>query len=129
MRYEPLISATGASGGSGFLRRRGSGDGHLFRGVIHRLAADGGSACCDGRSYKGANDFGSIMRYEPLISATGASGGSGNGKSGFDLVTGFLRRRGSGDGHLFRGVIHRLAADGGSACCDYVQIDSVSSRV
>ncbi len=33
---------------------------------------------------KGANDFGSIMRYEPLISATGASGGSGNGKSGFD---------------------------------------------
>ena len=35
---------------TGFLRRRGSGDGHLFRGVIHRLAADGGSACCDGRS-------------------------------------------------------------------------------
>ncbi|VDA75288.1 TonB-dependent receptor plug domain-containing protein [Klebsiella pneumoniae] len=30
---------------------------------------------------KGANDFGSIMRYEPLISATGASGGSGNGKA------------------------------------------------
>ncbi len=33
---------------------------------------------------KGGNDFGSIMRYEPLISATGSSGGSGNGKSGFD---------------------------------------------
>lgn len=33
---------------------------------------------------RGANDFGSIMRYEPLISATGASGGSSAGKSGFD---------------------------------------------
>ncbi|MEQ4531507.1 MAG: TonB-dependent receptor [Mixta sp.] len=33
---------------------------------------------------KGANDFGSVMRYQPLISATGASGGSGAGKSGFD---------------------------------------------
>ncbi len=30
---------------------------------------------------KGANDFGSIMRCEPPISATGASGGSGNGKA------------------------------------------------
>ena len=26
---------------------------------------------------KGAKDFGSVMRYEPLIGATGASGGSG----------------------------------------------------
>jgi hemoglobin/transferrin/lactoferrin receptor protein len=33
---------------------------------------------------KGDNDFGSIMRYEPLISATGVSGGSSSGKSGFD---------------------------------------------
>lgn len=33
---------------------------------------------------KGANDFGSIMRYEPLIGATGTSGGSSAGKSGFD---------------------------------------------
>jgi len=33
---------------------------------------------------KGANDFGSIMRYQPLISATGVSGGSSAGKSGFD---------------------------------------------
>ena len=33
---------------------------------------------------RGANDFGSIMRYEPLISATGSSGGSSAGKSGFD---------------------------------------------
>ncbi|CAI0757224.1 Probable hemoglobin and hemoglobin-haptoglobin-binding protein 1 precursor [Serratia liquefaciens] len=33
---------------------------------------------------KGGNDFGSIMRYEPLISATGVSGGSSSGKSGFD---------------------------------------------
>ncbi|MDR7344155.1 hemoglobin/transferrin/lactoferrin receptor protein [Pantoea alhagi] len=33
---------------------------------------------------RGANDFGSIMRYEPLISATGTGGGSSAGKSGFD---------------------------------------------
>lgn len=30
---------------------------------------------------KGANDFGSVMRYEPLISATGASGGSATVKA------------------------------------------------
>ncbi|WP_239953941.1 TonB-dependent receptor domain-containing protein [Pantoea sp. Z09] len=33
---------------------------------------------------RGANDFGSIMCYEPLISATGSAGGSSSGKSGFD---------------------------------------------
>lgn len=32
----------------------------------------------------GAGDFGAVMRYQPLISATGASGGTSNGKSGFD---------------------------------------------
>ncbi len=36
------------------------------------------------------------MRYEPLISATGASGGSGNGKSGFD--------RGGYTGYNIRGM-------------------------
>jgi len=45
---------------------------------------------------KGAKDFGTIMRYEPLISATGASGGSGNGKSGFD--------RGGYTGYNIRGL-------------------------
>jgi hemoglobin/transferrin/lactoferrin receptor protein len=45
---------------------------------------------------KGAKDFGSVMRYEPLISATGASGGSGNGKSGFD--------RGGYTGYNIRGL-------------------------
>ncbi|KNC12190.1 TonB-dependent receptor [Klebsiella sp. RIT-PI-d] len=45
---------------------------------------------------KGANDFGSIMRYEPLIGATGTSGGSGNGKSGFD--------RGGYTGYNIRGL-------------------------
>ncbi|VTN11222.1 Heme-repressible hemoglobin-binding protein [Raoultella terrigena] len=45
---------------------------------------------------KGAKDFGSIMRYEPLIGATGASGGSGNGKSGFD--------RGGYTGYNIRGM-------------------------
>ncbi|WP_413739852.1 TonB-dependent receptor domain-containing protein [Sodalis sp. RH14] len=32
----------------------------------------------------GGNDFGTIMRYQPLISATGSSAGSSSGKSGFD---------------------------------------------
>nr|WP_192457152.1 TonB-dependent receptor [Musicola keenii] len=32
----------------------------------------------------GGNDFGSVMRYQPLVGATGSSGGSGSGKSGFD---------------------------------------------
>ncbi|MBT0724942.1 TonB-dependent receptor [Rosenbergiella sp. S61] len=32
----------------------------------------------------GSNDFGTLMRYQPLVSATGSSGGSGSGKSGFD---------------------------------------------
>ncbi|MDF7680133.1 TonB-dependent receptor [Enterobacteriaceae bacterium ESL0689] len=45
---------------------------------------------------KGGNDFGTIMRYEPLISATGAAGGSGNGKSGFD--------RGGYTGYNIRGL-------------------------
>lgn len=39
----------------------------------------------------GTTDFGSVMRYQPLISATGVSGGSTAGKSGFDRsgYTGF----------------------------------------
>lgn len=45
---------------------------------------------------KGTTDFGSVMRYEPLISATGASGGSGNCKSGFD--------RGGYTGYNIRGL-------------------------
>ena len=32
----------------------------------------------------GGNDFGTIMRYQPLISATGTGAGSSAGKSGFD---------------------------------------------
>ncbi|VVA46819.1 putative hemoglobin and hemoglobin-haptoglobin-binding protein 3 precursor [Serratia ficaria] len=32
----------------------------------------------------GGNDFGTLMRYQPLIGATGSSSGSGAGKSGFD---------------------------------------------
>ncbi|MBP2171049.1 hemoglobin/transferrin/lactoferrin receptor protein [Erwinia toletana] len=40
---------------------------------------------------KGANDFGSVMRYETIISAMGVNGGSSSGKSGFDRsgYTGF----------------------------------------
>ncbi len=39
----------------------------------------------------GTTDFGSVMRYQPLIGATGVAGGSSAGKSGFDRAgyTGF----------------------------------------
>lgn len=56
---------------------------------------------------KGANDFGSVMRYEPLIGATGAGNGSGSGKSGFD--------RGGYTGYNIRGLESNrvgLAVDG-----------------
>ena len=61
----------------------------LKAGSSHRVSAED-------LQNKGANDFGSVMRYEPLISATGASGGSGNGKSGFD--------RGGYTGYNIRGL-------------------------
>ncbi|MCA6998070.1 TonB-dependent receptor domain-containing protein [Dickeya solani] len=52
----------------------------------------------------GGNDFGSIMRYQPLVSATGVSGGSGAGKSGFD--------RGGYTGYNIRGLeSNRVAID------------------
>lgn len=44
----------------------------------------------------GANNFGSIMRYQPLISAPGVNSGSRNGKSGFD--------RGGYTGYNIRGL-------------------------
>ncbi|WP_052250273.1 TonB-dependent receptor [Enterobacter sp. Bisph1] len=62
---------------------------NLNAGSTHSLSAED-------LQHKGAKDFGSIMRYEPLISATGASGGSGNGKSGFD--------RGGYSGYNIRGM-------------------------
>lgn len=44
----------------------------------------------------GANNFGGIMRYQPLISAFGSNSGSRNGKSGFD--------RGGYTGYNIRGL-------------------------
>lgn len=52
----------------------------------------------------GANDFGSIMRYQPLISAPFSSAGSGNGKSSFD--------RGGYTGYNIRGLdANRVSMD------------------
>ncbi|MCL2898049.1 TonB-dependent receptor domain-containing protein [Brenneria tiliae] len=52
----------------------------------------------------GGNDFGTIMRYQPLISATGSGGGSTAGKSGFD--------RGGYTGYNIRGIeSNRVAID------------------
>jgi hemoglobin/transferrin/lactoferrin receptor protein len=55
---------------------------------------------------KGANDFGSIMRYQPLISAPGSAGGSNTGKSGY---TG---DRGGYTGYNIRGLeANRVSID------------------
>jgi len=64
---------------------------------VPRLRAGSDRAInADALQRKGANDFGTIMRYEPLIGATGAGGGSGNGKSSFD--------RGGYTGYNIRGL-------------------------
>ncbi|MCG8710405.1 TonB-dependent receptor [Brenneria sp. 4F2] len=55
---------------------------------------------------EGGNDFGTLMRYQPLISATGASGGANTGKSGY---TG---DRGGYTGYNIRGLeANRIAID------------------
>lgn len=52
----------------------------------------------------GGNNFGTIMRYQPLISASGVNSGSRNGKSGFD--------RGGYTGYNIRGLDgNRVALD------------------
>lgn len=58
----------------------------------------------DEMQQRGANDFGSIMRYQPLIGAVGSSSGSSSGKSGFD--------RGGYTGYNIRGLEgNRVALD------------------
>ncbi|MBP2155975.1 TonB-dependent receptor domain-containing protein [Erwinia rhapontici] len=53
---------------------------------------------------RGGNNFGSIMRYQPLIGAVGSSSGSSTGKSGFD--------RGGYTGYNIRGLEgNRVALD------------------
>lgn len=42
------------------------------------------SISADEMKRTGGNNFGTIMRYQPLISASGVNSGSRNGKSGFD---------------------------------------------
>ncbi|CAK9885964.1 MAG: putative hemoglobin and hemoglobin-haptoglobin-binding protein 2 [Candidatus Erwinia impunctatus] len=64
--------------------------------VIDRAAGSEAVVTASDMQKKGGNDFGSIMRYQPLVSATGTSGGSGAGKSGFD--------RGGYTGYNIRGM-------------------------
>ncbi|PWC13141.1 TonB-dependent receptor [Brenneria roseae subsp. americana] len=65
---------------------------------------------------EGGNDFGTIMRYQPLISATGAAGGSGTGKSGFD--------RGGYTGYNVRGMeANRVSVD-----VDGVELPTATDR-
>ncbi len=51
---------------------------------IEKKAGSSVSITANDMQKNGGNDFGTIMRYQPLISATGSSGGSNTGKSGFD---------------------------------------------
>nr|WP_246048955.1 TonB-dependent receptor [Brenneria rubrifaciens] len=54
----------------------------------------------------GANDFGTIMRYQPLIGATGSSGGANTGKSGYS------GDRGGYTGYNIRGLeANRVSID------------------
>ncbi|WP_279026115.1 TonB-dependent receptor domain-containing protein [Gibbsiella quercinecans] len=65
---------------------------------------------------EGGNDFGTIMRYQPLVTATGAAGGSGTGKSGFD--------RSGYTGYNIRGLeANRVSID-----VDGVELPSATGR-
>lgn len=69
----------------------------VVTGITPRLEANNKTVVSAEQMQKiGANDFGSLMRYQPLVSATGSSGGSGSGKSGFD--------RGGYTGYNIRGL-------------------------
>ncbi|MCH3857723.1 TonB-dependent receptor plug domain-containing protein, partial [Campylobacter jejuni] len=62
------------------------------------------SISADDLKKTGGNNFGTIMRYQPLISASGVNSGSRNGKSGFD--------RGGYTGYNIRGLDgNRVALD------------------
>nr|WP_113865334.1 TonB-dependent receptor [Brenneria salicis]NMN93101.1 hemoglobin/transferrin/lactoferrin receptor protein [Brenneria salicis ATCC 15712 = DSM 30166]RBP65180.1 hemoglobin/transferrin/lactoferrin receptor protein [Brenneria salicis ATCC 15712 = DSM 30166]RLM31682.1 TonB-dependent receptor [Brenneria salicis ATCC 15712 = DSM 30166] len=71
---------------------------------IEKKAGSSVAITADDMQKHGGNDFGTIMRYQPLISATGSSGGASNGKSGFD--------RGGYTGYNIRGIeSNRVAID------------------
>ncbi|RLM27608.1 TonB-dependent receptor [Brenneria alni] len=71
---------------------------------IEKKAGSSVTLTADDMQKNGGNDFGTIMRYQPLISATGASGGSTAGKSGFD--------RSGYTGYNIRGIeSNRVAID------------------
>ncbi len=63
------------------------GDEDVMKVTAPHLEKKAGSSTrisADDMQRQGGNDFGTIMRYQPLISATGSSAGSSAGKSGFD---------------------------------------------
>lgn len=65
---------------------------------------------------EGGNDFGTIMRYQPLVSAAGAATGTGTGKSGFD--------RGGYTGYNIRGLeANRVSID-----VDGVELPNATGR-
>ncbi|EIC82562.1 TonB-dependent receptor domain-containing protein [Serratia sp. M24T3] len=71
---------------------------------IERKAGDETKITAKDMQRDGGNDFGTIMRYQPLVSATGSAGGSSVGKSGFD--------RGGYTGYNIRGLeSNRVAID------------------
>lgn len=72
--------------------------------AVKHVAGSQVSVSADELRQRGGNDFGSIMRYQPLIGAVGSSGGSSSGKSGFD--------RGGYTGYNIRGLEgNRVAID------------------
>jgi len=72
--------------------------------VVKNVAGSSVTLSAAEMQQRGGNDFGSIMRYQPLIGAVGSSGGSSTGKSGFD--------RGGYTGYNIRGLEgNRVALD------------------
>ncbi|MBK0030838.1 TonB-dependent receptor [Erwinia sp. S43] len=71
---------------------------------IKKVAGTKTTITADELQKRGSNDFGSVMRNQLAISATGSSGGSSDGKSGFD--------RGGYTGYNIRGLeSNRVALD------------------
>lgn len=71
---------------------------------VKKLAGSSVTLNAAGMQQRGGNNFGTIMRYQPLIGAVGSSSGSSSGKSGFD--------RGGYTGYNIRGLEgNRVALD------------------
>lgn len=121
------ILLTGIMGGSAFgavtaqptVASESENKDDLIRGVASKIKKEAGTKTTLSASdlqKEGGNDFGTIMRYQPLVSATGTATGTGTGKSGFD--------RGGYTGYNIRGLeANRVSID-----VDGVELPNATGR-